>query len=561
MYRQGLQESGLPWGCDPAVSGGIVMDPTNDLGSKPQEVLGVLSPFLPSGMIVRIFLFLAVLSFPLGTILACRHLRLPTSSQIWIMITLLIPAWMFNKLIAFFYWGMVNFAIASYFAPYVLILFLNFLDRPDSKTYFCFCLTAALLFFFHILGSLAILPALFFYTLTARPLRWQWRITTALTPLLIIVLNAFWFIPFILARGMPPPPWSPIPVLDFTHHLTFSGWSEITGRLFPYNFIIFLCAIGLTLYGFNILRKFVGPRVIVSFALSSAFVLVLFFIGSFVPVTTDMQPKRFIIQAFPLMTLPMGIALSTLCKKARLPVSMSASALLLLVAAGAYYLQGKPGSLPLPPSPNLLSEFVTSHTESTDRLLIQSQDGYQYDGYEPRIFPLVFEREVIGCTFPEIYDPAQFLKKTLWGKELSKWSPDALLSSVKRWGISWVFTRTKEARKLFEKTISTPGKAVGKYHAFHVPGSHSRFLVGQGTISAKVNRLELTELLPKDGLIVLRYRYHPAWRTSMGLPVHQYPIPEDPTGFIALKNPSDNVTLYFDPYLMLRAPWPEDNFN
>ena len=35
MYRQAFLESGLPWGYDPAVSAGSVMDPSSDVGAKP----------------------------------------------------------------------------------------------------------------------------------------------------------------------------------------------------------------------------------------------------------------------------------------------------------------------------------------------------------------------------------------------------------------------------------------------------------------------------------------------------------------------------------------------
>ena len=45
MYRQGLLESGLPWGYDPAVAAGFVMRPSGDAGAKPQQFLGALLLF------------------------------------------------------------------------------------------------------------------------------------------------------------------------------------------------------------------------------------------------------------------------------------------------------------------------------------------------------------------------------------------------------------------------------------------------------------------------------------------------------------------------------------
>lgn len=72
-----------------------------------------------------------------------------------------------------------------------------------------------------------------------------------------------------------------------------------------------------------------------------------------------------------------------------------------------------------------------------------------------------------------------------------------------------------------------------------------------------LNRLELSEVQPERGLVVLRYRYHPAWLASNGQRVEHYPVPEDPTGFIALRNPPDELTLRFSPWGMLWTSWPE----
>jgi hypothetical protein len=58
-------------------------------------------------------------------------------------------------------------------------------------------------------------------------------------------------------------------------------------------------------------------------------------------------------------------------------------------------------------------------------------------------------------------------------------------------------------------------------------------------------------------MIVLRYRFHPAWWSAGGQPVLRYPVPEDIGGFIALRDPGRNVTLHFDPAAMLRAFWPD----
>lgn len=551
MYRQGLFQSSFPWGLDPAVSAGVVMDPTQDLGAHPQEVLAVLLPFLSPGTVVKLFLFLSALTMPLWILLTCRRFGIPLCVQVWVMVTLLAPAWLYDNFVGYFRWGMAAFAAASYFSPYVIALFLNFLARPGLRIYMAFFFAGVVLFLLHGQGPWAIIPPLVLYTLMARPLPRRWRTAALLAPLGILMLNAFWVFPFILATGMPQPPWPPIQALFRSPDMTYATWSELVEALSPIRITAALCGLSLAAYGCFALRRFVSSRVVISFALAAAFALFLKFFGSFLPIVSQLQPARFILPGFVLLTLPVGTALFTIAGKVRLPAGLSATVLALFLATMAFFL-GKPERLPLPPSPDLLGDFVNHRTAPTDRLLIQTRLQS-----EPKVMALAFGREVVGNTYPKRYDPAQFRNKVLWGKELDSWSSRELRSALKRWGIAWVFSCTEEARALFAEAISSPGEAVGKYHAFQVPDSPTRFLVGKGSVKAKVNRLELTELVPENGLVVLRYRYHPAWQTTSGLTVQQYPVLEDPSGFIALRSPPHTVILRFDPLAMLRAPWPQ----
>jgi len=554
IYREALYQSGLPWGYDPAISAGLVITPKQDVGAKPIQVFGLFLPFLSPGAVERLFVFLVVLTFPLWTFFACRRLNIPIGAQVWIMIVLLGPAWLYGMLPKFFTWGVVAFAAASYFSPFVLALFINFLDHPSVRSYLFFLFAGSVLFLLHILGPVVLVPALGYLALTYEPLPKNWRVATFFLPVGIVLLNSFWLIPFLMAfLGMPQPPYPPpLSAMLMEPHMTYLSWSDLAAALtFPR---LVLAIGGLVLAGFGLvaLRIFAGNGTVKSFTISTVFGLLLKFLGSFLPVVVLMQPARFIVPTFALMTIPVGVGLFTFLKKAKLPVGLSGLVVIILVACGAVFM-GKPEAIPLPSSPYPLTKFIKGQTSPSDRLLVQSLGA---GNFEPHAFPLVFDREVIGNNFPERSDPTQFLRTWLWGKELSGWSPHALRSVLDRWGISWVFTLTTEAQTLFTEVTGDSGIEVGRYHAFEIIGDHSRVLIGKGQVQAKINSLELTDLHPENGLIVLRYRYHPGWETASGLPVDQYPIPEDPFGFIALKDPPDMVMLSFNPWKMLRAPWP-----
>jgi hypothetical protein len=216
-----------------------------------------------------------------------------------------------------------------------------------------------------------------------------------------------------------------------------------------------------------------------------------------------------------------------------------------------------PAPLDASPPPNAVSTFIETQTTPSDRLLIQSNDGYNHGGYETKIYPVVFGREVIGSNFQLVHDPPQFLSTMLLGREIGAWEPEALRDAIERWGVSKVLTVTNEAERLISRTFGEPGIAVGEHRAFEVSGPVSRFLRGDGRISVAVNRMQLSDVHDDAGLVVLRYRYHPAWRSSEGVVICSFSIPEDPAGFIALVDPPSSTTLTFDPWALFSAPWPE----
>ena len=106
-------------------------------------------------------------------------------------------------------------------------------------------------------------------------------------------------------------------------------------------------------------------------------------------------------------------------------------------------------TMDLPPVDSPLARFIRERTLETDRLLVQSPDGYRYGRYETKAFAIEFDREVIGSNFPQVYDPAQFLSSVLFTRPLATWTPEQLTEAMRRWGIAWAFTCTERADELF----------------------------------------------------------------------------------------------------------------
>ena len=485
MYRQGWLESGLPWGYDPAISAGTYVDPFQDVGAKAQQIFSAIFFFLSTGMAYRLFTFLAVLTFPLWIYLVSRRLNLPLGAQAWILVTLIGPAWLFRAkpflLPRYLEFGLVSYLAAGFYAPHTLMLFIDFIMKPRVKSYLYFCLSSSLLMSLHVLGLVPLVPAIGIFTLFAGTLAWRWRFASLASPIFVVGVNLFWFLPlFICYFWLPAPPWPYVEELNWGRDLTFESWSQLR-KYFSFSRSTLTAIMGVFLAGFGLfrLRKMVPKPVVLGFSITFGATLFIFVAGSFVPVLVRFQPARFIIPLLAFSALPIGIALYAFLTKLKLPPGLAAGAFAILVSIVAT-LEGDPRPLEVPRKSDPLAQFIKNETAPDERLMIQEQEG---GDHRCKILPFTYNREIIGTTRPvSAYDPAQFLAKTVFGKKITSWSPPEFMETVQRWGVTWVFTYRANARDLLEKVVGGTGTKVGEYYAFQIPGLPKKFLVGAGKI-------------------------------------------------------------------------------
>lgn len=549
LLQEALRKRGLPWGYDPYLSAGLAIDPTQDTG-KPQQVLGVLLPFLHPATVVALFAFVVVLLGPLLLVRACRHIQLTPSVQAWVLISVLTPLWLMNSLLHhFMVFGMVAYVASVFASPWVMTCFLRFIDQPSIGRWAGFTTAGGFLFLLHVVGPMAVVTPLVVYTLLARPLAVRWRLATMLTPLIIAAINAFWFVPLMLALGMPRPLWAPVPAQLLHKSFTVRSWAELAAHLTLLQMALYALGVGAALIGLMLLAKAAGRRAAIACGLAAFSCLFLGLFGSFAPVIVYMQPLRLLIPATVFLGLPVGVLVEAFLRKIRVAPDLAAVVIaveLAVLAVAQSWLQ----PMQQTSASQTLKGFVMEHTSQCDRLLIQSLD------WQTKAMPLSLGREVIGHTFPVLNDPIQFKTNSAFGKPFGAWQSEELRKTLHRYGVAFVFTLTPEAGALFAKTLGEPGKSVGSYQAFTVRPRTGRFLIGEGKVKAALNRLELSGVRPERRLVVLRYRYHPAWLASNGQQVERYSLPEDPTGFIAVRDPPAELILEFSPWAMLWTPWP-----
>jgi len=573
FYRRALQSGSLPWGYDPAVAAGKTMLPTQDAGGRLFEYLAILAPWLSVQVVARVLVVFTALSFPLWMYLAARHLGIDQDKTLWVLLVLASAVWLYPTLNGFMAVGMVDFALASFVAPLALALFLKFLQSPGTATYLAFLLMVSFVFATHVLGVAVLIPPLAACVLCIRELKGRFRLLALSTPLWMVGINFFWFIPFVSALGSPSPPGR-----EFGHHpseLIYTQWSDFASVLSLPRMFLVVVVLSFIAWGVRCLTRTCGSRVAWSVSLAVASGLLMKVAGSVIPGLELLSPNRFMLPAAVFATIPMGLAAAWIARKLRVPNPLALS----LAAAGLVGLtccvpsekvrfseqrffggQSRPlparfplrwpGSVAAVEALDPVVDFAAQQTECGDRLLVQTAGQC-----EQLLIPHLTGREVIGTSYTDQHDPIQFHYDSVLGRRIAAWQPAELREALSRWGVNWVFAFTPQAKKLFARTLDSSAEKVGPYLAFRCDAT-TRLLVGEAAVSASPNRIALSDIRADGGWLVLKYRYHPAWEPSGAeAEIYRLPLPEDEVGLLAIKNPGGKLSLVFRPWKMLSARW------
>ncbi len=568
VYRHALFNGYAPWGYDPSTCAGVVMRPTQDAGAKPQQSLGALLPGISEGRIIRWFLLLTSLLAPAWILLACRLLNLSLPEMAWALLCVLVPIWLYQNFTGFLRWGLAAFAFASFLGPLVLAAFQVFLERPTWKRYISFVVLLSFQAWLHVLGPVLLAPVILVQILRGAGLTTKWRVAAVFAPILATVANGFWLVPFLLDFTLTPKQ----PGRAFNTYpadLVYHSWAHLWNMLSPTRIVLALGAIALVVVGFRPFAGLCGRRTAAAFLIAGLLGVLLKFTGSFIPVVVAMQPSRFLLTGAMLLAIPVALGADRCCKILRIPTALGCAAAAVLAVAFAAWKGAAPGvefhgqthvnfagnvemettgtfGLPYPvPTPSFvdpLTDFVAEHTLPGERILLQTKA--QCEG---KILSVIWGREVVGNAYPDQHDSANFVANKLFGREIDDWNPSLLRETLAQWGINWVITSTESARQLFQKMYPESCHVVGSLHAFHISRSTDRLLIGSGKVVASINYFAISDIDAENGVIVLRYRFHPAWRSNDGSQISPFPVLGEPAGFIAIRPVSNKVELHFSP--------------
>jgi hypothetical protein len=182
---------------------------------------------------------------------------------------------------------------------------------------------------------------------------------------------------------------------------------------------------------------------------------------------------------------------------------------------------------------------------------------------------------------------ASFGDFRLGDRPINAWSPAELSAYCERYNIGWVVCWSPLSRFVFDRfgparrvaTVSrhiTPGslgsnnldewrgiasragidvakrymgEGEGRYVLYRIERPHSYFLAGRGQFtSVDANRIELGDVEPERGEVVLSLHWLDTWRTDPPLPLSPAPVRNDPVPFvrISLDRPLTRIILFND---------------
>jgi hypothetical protein len=293
-----------------------------------------------------------------------------------------------------------------------------------------------------------------------------------------------------------------------------------------------------------------------------------------------------------------GVVLTALAWSVALAAAVVTVPGLFRVMAGQLAVE-RPLVAGLRPEMNRLVRWIRDNTDPSARILFEDQLRL-YEDTDPEsthwttLLPFLLKpdtRQFIGgeyqMAFITHHQFASFGDFHLGGRPIDFWTPDQLRDYCDLYNIGWIvcwsplsslcFDQWDQAHRVAtlprhnsrnrppsdnsyvrEALIARGGPDLatryisageGHYVIYRVERSHSFVRTGQGHFTGvDLNRIELTDLVPSEGAVVLSLHWLDTWRTDPPLPVEPFPVPLDPVPLVRISTPRPlkRLVLYND---------------
>ena len=551
-------------GYDPYFGAGYLGGVNMNAAVKLPAALSVLlSPWLDSIVVYKLYVFLVAVLGPSCVPIAMRLLRLSTPATVAATVSGLLIWWLSANR-----WyhtaGMNSFVFCSYLALPYAALVIRYLTEPTTWLVpLSLAVVGALGLFIHpefpipVAFMVAALTLALWRDVQVRKL----PMAFVAIPLLCALPNLFWALPTFLnasfkvfLQGQPYQKAVDINIV----------WQEALGRYGPHarganiNPVLWLGALwACTAPMEQRARRIAGALV------AAAIALILFAaLGAALPSIATMQPNRFSSTAYLVLCIPAGIGLASIAGNVRskgfwrMPAMGAAAAFIGAIAYLGWELvrEISPADIPRygarPPEVRGIGSdsqwilaWLREHTDKSARVLFQVSKARVHDGaHMAGYLALASDREFAGGPYPHMFFSG-FYEDTLFGRPINMLTGRQVTDYFNLYNVGWTIVFSEPAKRLFDTLPElVAGDSHGPFKVYTVRGQRSFFLEGTGRVVDRTfGRIELDSL--SGGSVTLKYHYVPGLRTEPSRRVEWVMRLEDPTPFIRIVDPPSHLML------------------
>ena len=577
-----LRTAGRTWGYDPFFMAGYPKTPIYDSSCRPAELLALVAGHDWDPVVykvgVALFMFLGVGLLALGAALG----RLSAGA---VLGTALFAAvyWWDGYTPALYVSGIYSFCLATSLGVASAMLLGRYVACGGWLNWLGMTVLAALSCLAHLTAPVVLAPAiLIVYLVHSRRLGWRRHLGLWAAAGVVLAANAFWVITFL--RFM----WMKTPSRLFMQ--AHDPWYIVRDLFLSTRETAFLpLMIVLAVPGWHALRR-AGQRGVAGVLAAGALTMALLaYFGSLVPWLRDLEPLRFKWALAAYLAPGAGAGAAWLVGRFRAahgapePGSRGAGWVwwVVVVGLGVVFLRAGPLqhavagwrgqwalAAELPQPCRDLVQWIKENTDPSGRILFEDQlrlreaTALESLHWTP-LLPLLTGREYVGglyhCGIIPYHHAAfgDFHIKGQANRQIDQVPEAELRAFCRMYNVGWVICWSPLSRGVFRKldwahplaTLPRPTfrTTENQWQIFRIDGAHSFFAVGSGRVRADYNRLELTDLVPDDDAIVLRYHWLDTLRTDPPLPIRCVKIPDDPVGFIRVEGlapPPPKLVIY-----------------
>jgi hypothetical protein len=568
-----LLSAGRCWGYDPFLLAGYPSGALVDADNKGWEMLFFLFSPLSEGFAFKFYLILFLMVYPFFLYSAARNFNLTRGTSL-IASFLSIFFFLLSIAMDFVSYGMLSYVFMCYFSIYFFSLFYQLFKRFTWIRYLILLFLSALILMMHILAPVHLfIPIAILYLSNFKKMSLSRHVLILLMGVIILIANSFWLIPiaqFFHEKTSRPE--------NYNFTLQISNLSEplnvyikqkisiIYKRLPELNntFLeIMLLIFGIS--GLYIWWKEKKLNLILSFTGGILFTFIIAYYGSHTTFFPQLQPQRFTVPMNVFLIIPASVGMFLTLQalfQGRSPVAKVFICVLtfaLLVGPVVKPLRtiykGKLYRLncefPVP-AKDLLN-CLEANTTAEGRILLEDSefdtDHQYYGAHLPALFPEYVKREFL-CgprpKYPIKHSYASFTAGLLFEKKIGDYSLDELQQQFNLYNIKWIVCWSEGSKKVFSRF---PGyilklKEIDKFTVYQVNREPSFFIKGKGLVKSDYNRLELSNVVPQSGEIVINYHWMKGFKTNPVRKLERVFVGNDPIGFIRIIDPPRSLVIY-----------------